>query len=77
MKSRIDLADLVKKLKAEPVPDRALAVLSRAGASLRFRNGTHVLRIAGVVGTATTGSDRQLIASWLRAAERKLAARAK
>jgi hypothetical protein len=44
----------------------------RTGASLTHVNGTHVLRYCGIVGTATSGSPTQLLASWSRAANKKL-----
>jgi hypothetical protein len=48
-------------------------LIESKGATRRFAGGTYVLRVAGVAGTATSGSAKQLLASWERAARRKLA----
>jgi hypothetical protein len=42
------------------------------GARCEARYGTPEFRMAGVVGSATSGIPQQLLASWLRAATRKL-----
>ncbi len=42
------------------------------GARVRYIAGTYELRMGGVAGTSTSGSDNGLLGSWLRAARRKL-----
>jgi hypothetical protein len=48
-------------------------LIEREGATHRFIGGTYELRLAGVAGTAASGVAKTLLASWLRAAQRKLA----
>lgn len=71
-----DLAHLVatvEELQAMNTPQVTLDVLvAMHGARSRFIGGTHELRLGGVAGTCTSGWDKPLIESWLRAARRKL-----
>lgn len=61
------------KANSELSADEQLEIFRRrTGAGLNFINGTHVLRYCGVVGTASSGSPSQLLASWSRAATKKL-----
>jgi hypothetical protein len=52
----------------------AIALLSMEyGARCEKRDGTVEFRMAGVIGSATSGNPQQLLGSWFRAAQRKLA----
>ncbi len=72
---RSDLAHLVERVEAlqEMAPTAAIDLLViTLGARRRFVGGTNELRLGGVAGTCTSGGDKPLIESWLRAAKRKL-----
>lgn len=61
------------KANSELSADEQLKIFRKyTGAGLNFINGTHVLRYCGVVGTAASGSPSALLASWSRAATKKL-----
>ena len=57
--------------------DELLATFrAKTGAGLHFRNGVSELSYCGVKGTATSGSSRELLGSWSRAARLRLARKA-
>jgi len=61
------------KSNSELSADEQLKIFRKhTGAGLNFINGTHILRYCGVVGTASSGSPSALLASWSRAATKKL-----
>ncbi|MEJ0012815.1 MAG: hypothetical protein WDM94_09355 [Bauldia sp.] len=70
MKKKPSLDALVAAVAGEG-EEYAFELLMKAGARLRFANGTNELRIAGVAGTATSGVERELARSWTRAARRR------
>lgn len=49
----------------------AKALVRKTMAVTSFRGGTHVFRLAGIEGTATSGDDHA-VESWLRIARRRL-----
>ena len=56
--------------------DRLGRFCASGGARVQFRNGTNELICCGVKGTATSGAAKELLASWTRAARRRLARKA-
>jgi hypothetical protein len=71
MKVKLTLGELLTAITGED-DRRAFELLMKAGATLKCQAGTHELRVAGVAGTATSGSEAALAGSWRRAARRKL-----
>lgn len=67
------LVGIVEGLHAKNPAQVVVDVLiATHGARSRFVGGTHELRLGGIAGTCTSGNDKPLIESWLRAARRKL-----
>lgn len=68
------LVSRVESLQAKSAaPAVTIDVLTAMhGARVRYITGTYELRMGGVAGTSTSGGDKELLDSWLRAARRKL-----
>ena len=61
----------VEALGSSPDDAEMESVISRHGGRIAFVGGTNQIRMGGVAGTGTSGPDAAM-ASWLRAARRRL-----
>lgn len=68
--------DLVFDLLAKRVPPHEVIdeLIERSMADQQFRNGTHQLVCAGVIGETTSGTSELMLANWRRKAMARLLA---